>query len=245
MYNYVKNAQIPANITKIKIDIGMGCWNVQSLNWLKNEQDLCIFAFEPNDRGLKSCMRHMLTWLDQECIDNFTLRRSVKDTNYIVTPNNTINIFPVALNDIIEPSIVPFYDMAEDTGTSSLFQPLDPRLGPVQAVQNIPVFSLKHFFDIFPWDRFEYIDYVKIDAQGADLAILKSAGKYLSDRVVYITAEAESTQYANCEENTEENLVNFMEEIGFEQVNHTNTHDPTFLNKRFEDKRFEVYIWQL
>jgi hypothetical protein len=245
MYHYVKNAQIPANIKRVKIDVGLGCWNVQSLNWLTNETDLCVFAFEPNDRGLKSCMKHMLTWLEDECVENFIFKKNVKETNYIVTPKNTINIFPVALNDIVDPTTMSFYNMAEDTGTSSLFRPVDPNLGTVQKVQNMPVFSLKHFFDLFPWDRFEYIDYIKIDAQGADLAILKSAGKYLSDRVVYVTAEAESKQYENCEENTEENMVKFLEEMGFERVTHPNTHDPTFLNKKFENKRDEVYIWQL
>ena len=136
----------------------------------------------------------MLTWLEDECVENFIFKKNVKETNYIVTPKNTINIFPVALNDIVDPTTMSFYNMAEDTGTSSLFRPVDPNLGTVQKIQNMPVFSLKHFFDLFPWDRFEYIDYIKIDAQGADLAILKSAGKYLSDLVVYITAEAESKQ---------------------------------------------------
>ena len=101
MYHYVKNSQIPANIKRVKIDVGLGCWNVQSLNWLTNETDLCVFAFEPNDRGLKSCMKHMLTWLEDECVENFIFKKNVKETNYIVTPKNTINIFPVALNDIV------------------------------------------------------------------------------------------------------------------------------------------------
>jgi len=245
MYHYIAKSQIPDNIKHIKIDIGLGCWNVQSLNWLNAETDLCVFAFEPNDRGLKSCMRHMLKWLEDTSVENFSVKKHTKETNYIVTPKNTINVFPVALNDVSDPTTMEFYNMEQDTGTSSLFRPIDPLLGKVQTVQSVPVFSLKHFFDLFPWDRFEYIDYIKIDAQGADLAILKSAGKYLSDRVVYVTAEAESAQYENCEENTVENMVSFLKEMGFVRVKHINTHDPTFLNKKFEHKGNDVYIWQL
>jgi hypothetical protein len=57
----------------------------------------------------------------------------------------------------------------------------------------VPVYSLKHFFDIFPWDKYEYIEFIKIDTQGSDLDVVKGAGEYIK-KVVYITIEAEIGQ---------------------------------------------------
>ena len=59
----------------------------------------------------------------------------------------------------------------------------------------LKVINLKMLFDIFPWDKFQYIDYIKVDTQGADLNVLKSAGNYLKDKVVYVTVEADGHQY--------------------------------------------------
>ena len=85
--------------------------------------------------------------------------------------------------------------------TYSPFMPICPKTGKVLQVKieevsigrqsvsyfdggekiEVPVYSLKHFFDLFPWDRFEFIDYIKIDAQGADFDIIKGAGDYLNE----------------------------------------------------------------
>jgi hypothetical protein len=95
------------------------------------------------------------------------------------------------------------------------------------------------------WDRFEYIDYIKIDAQGADFDIIKSAGHYLKDKVVFITAEPESHQYIGCQHNTSENMIVYLKEQNFEKINHPNTQDPTFLNNKFKDLYNKIYIKQL
>lgn len=100
------------------------------------------------------------------------------------------------------------------------------------------------FFDNFPWDRFSYIDYIKIDAQGSDLNILKSAGNYLSERVVYVTAEPDGNQYIGAYDCNVENITNFMDSINFMKINHPNTIDPTFINKKFLHLLNEIYISQ-
>lgn len=56
-----------------------------------------------------------------------------------------------------------------------MYKPVDPILGEVLDVVPVEVTTLKHFFDRFPWDRFPHIEYLKVDAQGADLDILKGA----------------------------------------------------------------------
>jgi len=136
-----------------------------------------------------------------------------------------------------------FYRTIEDCGTSSLFEPKD-LLGKYEIVNSIPVYSLKHFFDLFPWDRFEYIDYIKIDSQGSDFDIIKSAGDYLKEKVVFITAEPETIHYNNCINNTADNIKNYLSYQGFIEINHPNTSDPTFLNEKFKHLYDKIYIKQ-
>ena len=75
------------------------------------------------------------------------------------------------------------------------------------------------------------IEYIKIDAQGSDLNILKGAEHYLKERVVYVTAEPDGFQYSGAEESVSGSIVKYMKSIGFHYVRHKNTLDPTFLNK--------------
>jgi len=97
---------------------------------------------------------------------------------------------------------------------------------------------------LFDWDRFPIIEYIKIDAQGADFDILQGAENYLRERVVYITAEPESSQYNNCQHNTAENMNNYLQSQGFIHINHPNTADPTFINKNFIHLKDSIYIFQ-
>jgi hypothetical protein len=137
-----------------------------------------------------------------------------------------------------------FYVSNNDCGTSSLYPNDERYLGKIKEVIDVPVYSLKMFFDGFPWDRFEYIDYIKIDAQGSDLNILKSAGSYLSDRVVYVTAEADGHQYIGAEECSVSNIISYMESQGFMRIRHPNTSDPTFVNKKYIEESKKIYIKQ-
>jgi hypothetical protein len=117
-------------------------------------------------------------------------------------------------------------------------------VGKINSVIDVPVYSLKMFFDGFPWDRFKYIDYLKIDAQGSDLNILKSAGPYLSERVVYVTAEGDGNMYIGASECSNKNIISYMETQGFMHIRHTNTTDPTFVNKKYIEESKKIYIKQ-
>jgi hypothetical protein len=138
-----------------------------------------------------------------------------------------------------------FYVSTNDAGTSSLFPNDETQLGKIKEVVDVPVYSLKMFFDGFPWDRFEYIDYVKIDAQGSDLNILKSAGPYLRDRVVYVTAEGDGNQYIGADECSTQNIIEYMTSQDFIQIRHPRTTDPTFVNKKYIEISKSIYIEQL
>jgi FkbM family methyltransferase len=220
---------IRANCSHVKIDVGLGLHNVQSIHWLKHEKDLFVFMFDPNPDSVASCVERMR-------------KGGAADT--LLANGNDLCILPLALADVGGPEERPFYSMALDGGTSSLFRPVDPTLGPIKEVRTVLAVPLRQFFEAFPWDRFPVVDYLKVDVQGADLEVLKSAGPWLAERVIYVTAEPESTAYAGCGGNTREAMENYMQSQGFEAIDHPNTSDPTFVNRRFKGGAAEVYIYQ-
>jgi len=228
MDRFIDFTIIPEHITHIKLDIGLGMNNIYSQDWLKYEKNLFVFMFEPNIDSKNSALNNTNLIIDT-----------------ITNNNNSFTILPIALSNVENEEMMEFYSMFNDGGTSSLYKPINlNRLGPIKNKISVPVFSLKHFFELFPWDRFEYIEYIKIDAQGADFDIIHSAGDYLSDKVVFITAEPESNDYENCNHNTSENMENYLITKNFIKINHPNTEDPTFINKKFMHLYDKIYIYQ-
>jgi len=219
------------------MDIGLSYNAPQSQNWLEYEDDLLmVFGFEPNPDSIASILnpnnqrRHHSHGM---CVNH----RFIDDGRFIISP--------CALSDVDSPTTMKFYVSDIDCGTSSLYLNDETVLGKIKEVIDVPVYSLKMFFDGFPWDRFEYIDYVKIDAQGSDLNILKSAGSYLRERVVYVTAEGGGHEYIGADECSAENIIGYMISQDFVHIQHPNTSDPTFVNKKYIDISRTIYINQL
>jgi len=212
------------NIKHIKIDIGLGQFNINSENWIQNESNLMVIAFEPNN----------------DCISS---TNNIIQYNLNNNKTNSFYTIPIALNNVEHPIEMEFYKLLNDPGVSSLYEPSNI-FGPIKEKISVPVYSLKHFFDLFPFEKFPYIEYIKIDAQGSDLNILKSAGKYLSERVVYVTAEPEHTFYKNIEDNTTENFDIYMNSQNFVRINHPKTKDPTYINNNFIHLKDVIYIYQ-
>ena len=102
---------------------------------------------------------------------------------------------------------------------------------------------MSYFLNQIPFERFPYIIYIKIDTQGADLDVLKSCGKILSERVVYVTAENDGFQYEGAKNISDKDIIEFMIRNNFILVNHNNTRDLTFLNKKYKHLHNE-YICQ-
>ena len=231
------NTTIPDHCKRAKLDIGLSYNAPHSQLWLdNNSDDLVVFGFEPA----------------QDCIDAIMSPENKKrhevhgeplKRKYIDSGNFVMNQY--ALGNVENKETRDFYINENDVGTSSLYQPVSEILGPLKRKTTVDVLSLKMFFDEFPWDKIDHIEYIKIDAQGEDLNILKGAWHYLKERVVYVTAEPGAYGYYGAEENSRNNIANYMFKQGFSIVNHPNTVDPTFINKKFLDKKDDVYICQI
>ena len=230
----MKEIIIPENIKRVKIDIGLSTTSPQSNKWLIKEEDLYVMAFEPNP---ECCDMIENNKMPKAPFPDFNLeQRFIKDGRY--------QLFRYALSNVTKEEKMSFYVSKRDAGTSSLFLHDQKILGRIKKRINVPVISLKMVFDSFPWERFEYIEYIKIDAQGSDLKILKGAGDYLKERVVFVTAEPDGHYYQGAEDCTEENITKYMESINFTKINHSFTVDPTYINNKFLHLKDKIFIHQ-
>ncbi len=234
MISYFNNIIFNKEIKKVKIDIGLSYNAPQSKIWLDHDQDLMVIGFEPNPENILSLQSKNITKRHE------SHGEPVKSEDI----GTRFFLIPIALGNVNDVEYLDFYCMKNDSGTSSLLKPIVSSLGEIKEVVKVPVYSLKHFFDVFPWDKFEYIEYIKIDAQGLDLEILKGAGDYLKEKVVYITAEPESHTYENSASNTINNMTSYLESMNFTKINHPNTEDPTYLNNKFLNIKDDIFIYQ-
>ena len=230
MEEYYKNIIIPDTVTNVKLDIGLSYNAPQSQKWLENNTNTIVFGFEPNPQAINSILSKNIIKQDPSHGDPI-------DGKYI---NTRFFLLPICLSNVKIPTTKTFYSTIGDCGTSSLYKPITFSYNET----NVSVYSLQHFFDLFPWNKFEYIDYIKIDAQGSDLDILKSAGNYLQERVVYITAEPENNTYENCSHNSIDEITNYLISQNFKKINHPNTQDPTYINNKFIHLKDEIFIYQ-
>jgi FkbM family methyltransferase len=228
--------EIPDYITNIKIDIGLSFHAPCSNKWLLNEPTLTVFGFEPNPECCNAIIRQDY---GNKWIENGYLEKRFID-------EKRFHLFNYALSDTKNDEEInsKFFINYNDCGTSSLFMHDQNKLGKIKSIVDVKIIKLKLFFDKFPWDRFEYIDYIKIDAQGSDLNILKGVGDYLKEKVVYVTAEPDGCYYKNADDCNEENINNYMLSQNFERITHPNTTDPTFINNKFKHLKDKIWISQ-
>lgn len=221
---------IPQTIKHIKLDIGLSYWAPMSQHWLSRESDLWVFAFEPNTHSVE-LLKNGATKLASDYGDPL-------DKSYI---GKRLFIFPCALG-LRSGELATFYVTSNDSSCSSLYEPV---FFPIQNIMQVPVFRLSDFLDLIPFDTHPVIDYIKIDTQGADFDIVRSAGKYIEDRVVYITIEAQDAQYKGTM-NSEASIDKHMKEAGFVRHVSPDVDDPTYFNTRFTDyvKTTPISIFQ-
>jgi FkbM family methyltransferase len=227
--NYI---YIPDSIKHIKIDIGLSYSAPMSQTWLSSESDLLVFGFEPNPESVASIISSTNKKRDP-------CHGEVLDYKYIV--EKRAFIIPVAVGkDEVES--IDFFITQRDVGCSSLYKP-KTECHAVEKTIKVPVIKLSSFFKLFPFHQFPIIEYIKIDAQGSDFDILLGAEDYLRNHVVYVTVETDGNQYEGADLDNPGVVYNYMVSQGFERVNHPNTSDATYLNRKFKEYS-DVFIFQ-
>jgi|TARA_R110002020_G_scaffold243907_4_gene457498 FkbM family methyltransferase len=228
--------EIPEHCDKLYIDIGLSVEAVQTSNWLTHDKNAFCIGFEASPEATRRI------WAAKE-----SDQRKLRKENH-----NRFHIETVALSNPSEPTTAIFYRPNIDIGCGSLLKPRDNNNPPFKGIKEsyeVKVISLQHFFNENKWlmDRFKRVEYMKIDAQGADLNILKGSSSFIKDNIVWVTAEGDGGYYheecSNEDKCVRNNIVKFMTELGFVYYDHPKTVDATFYNPKFSDY-MNVYINQ-
>uniref|UniRef100_A0A6C0B3R0 Methyltransferase FkbM domain-containing protein n=1 Tax=viral metagenome TaxID=1070528 RepID=A0A6C0B3R0_9ZZZZ len=214
---------IPDWVKHVKLDVGLGRFPIYSRSWLTQEPDTLIFGFEPCPSSLK--LVH----------ENWIITKEQMGKNFFA--------IPVALST--KTGILEFYTTLPLCESSSLLKPTEAFLQhhsfTVEKTE-VSSFQLSDFFELLP-ESLPYIEYLKIDAQGIDLDIVRSGENGLREKVVYVTLEADGYQYEGSDSNPSE-IDECMKNIGFIKTAHPNVSDPTYYNSKFESIKDSIYICQ-
>ena len=231
LHHILKNDKIfiPDGFKNVKLDVGLSMNAPNSEAWLQREKNLIVFGFEPGSAAHES-----FTYKNKEM--------SEKYPEYMFINPDRINrtFFPIkcALSngEIRQEKL---YVTGNDLGCSSLFQ---PNFFEVIDVEEVSVIRLKDFFELFPWNQIEYIDHLKIDAQGSDFAIIEGAGDYLS-KIVYITLEnSTGNQYQKNEDYHKFNQ--YLSKYDFYLTEESGVNS-TYLNTNLVDKLESINFFHL
>jgi FkbM family methyltransferase len=180
--NLIKDGKLifPNWAKKIKIDIGTSINAPNSEVWLNGDEDLVVLAFEPNPHNIK----HLY---DGEKIWPIHIDKSKLNDSFFVL-NCALSNFTAHEMD--------FYCTENDGGTSSLYKPNHLS---IKDVIKIPVITLDDVFINFDWDKFKYIEQIKIDAQGSDFKIIQGCINILK-KIVFITLETSTGGHYNLDD---------------------------------------------
>lgn len=226
--------EISENIKALRFDIGLSYCAPNSAYWLKNNTNTFVIGVEASKYAVDSIMKNGL----------LTNQHSI----HLPYPNENFMLLNLALDDVKEPTTKLFYHMTKDVGVSSLLKPTNELDDSIKELSEVYVYSFYELLDKIDWNRFEFIELVKIDTQGKDLDIIKSSGKYL-DKIVYLNCEVNTFSYY--ENNPKpEDFDKFLLENNFEKVVNNSyigedVVDVTYFNKKYENIKDKIDFFVL
>lgn len=241
--------KIPQNIKQIKIDIGLSFSAPNSSLWLLDTDDRMVFGFEPSPicinalnvgvggRSINPDQAGISISEDAIYRNDSVLKKGIKEN---------FKLLCCGLDNVPEnnPYFVPFYMTPGDPGCSSLSIPTEKlpehirNSGSGLQMTAVLVMSFYDFLDKIPWDRFDFIEQVKIDTQGRDLDILKSSKEYINN-IVFLQVE-NSTNGEYQQTHTQQEIHDFLEESGFAHISTIGV-DSSYINKKYIHLKDELH----
>ena len=222
---------LPRWCKRVKIDIGLSENAPQSETWLKEDEELVVFGFEPVSTSCQSILNGSSKFPSKLSIDR--IRKS-------------FFLIPIALTDKKGPSKLVFNITHNDPGCSSALEPL---IFDINRTEVVNAYSLSDFLDYFDFEGdVKFIAYVKTDCQGYDINVLKGVEGYL-DKIACYTCEIETEQYKDSFKN---NIVEFEKIFNrnsfkqykksrltkitnlFDKYPFVQCDDPTFINEKYK-----------
>jgi len=191
--NYFKNKkiQLPENIKKIKIDVGLSFNAPISFEWLELEKDIVVFGFEPNlqniemIKGDRKIPNQLLKFLKKNNIRKYLGKRFFI-IPYALSNKNGEQVFYNVKNKFNDNKT----EYNHESGQSSLLRP--KKMEYIES--QVKVFNLYTFLSLIDWSKIKSITQIKIDAQGEDFKIIYGLNKFIK-KVELISYEINAPGY--------------------------------------------------
>ena len=237
---YLENGVIKTldSSTKICVDVGLSENANNSGVWLHNDPDRCVIGIEPlkyNWDGLYG--KH--DWHPDRADDpthgwpgiRLDKKSIVVNGKSVVGISNKFFGLECAIDNILSPEIKTFYHMEEE-GSSSLLKPSKEHGSTIKQIDKVQCVSLNSIFDYIDWEKFQFIERLKIDCEGHDFEVLKSADKYF-DKIIFISFEMSQHNEGHWEKHYNfEDAFHYMRSKGFDCIAY-DAGDIYFVNSRF------------
>lgn len=218
--NWVINFGDFASYQSVRLDIGLSHNAPNSAAWCKADRHCFVIGIEPNRFNMARVSKFGI-WSKshQKPIRRFKPK----------------NFHPIlcAIEDVVEPEMRDFYHVRGDPGTSSLLQPNARFFGDtgytIREVSSVPCIPLRLILEEV-LQHFSFVDVIKIDTQGKDLDVLKSAGELIR-KVRMVVAEVDAYHYEGAPERSE--IFNYLALQGFRpelDENSSPSEDVVFIN---------------
>jgi FkbM family methyltransferase len=211
-YSVLKKINLYLNTGyNMRIDVGLSYNAPYLIKWVKTNKKNIVIGFEP----------HPLSFHNLE----------IKIKDFPEETRDRIFIFNCAISNVSAPTSQKFFspglpNTAIDPGASSLLQPIGFFSNSIVETFIVNVISLDHFLNKV---NYKIIEFIKIDTQGSDLAVIKSLKSHVL-KVFMIQAERDCTDYYDKAASGSE-LDEFMSHNNFKQVANTkNKMDSLYVN---------------
>ena len=142
--------------------------------------------------------------------------------------------YNACIDNVDSPTEMDFYLNIKDDQASSLCVPSKGRLNKYKDPIKVQVLNLNHIINDEIPD--EIIHFLKIDAEGKDLHIVKSLDESILERIKYIAIECPMTHPRHKGELIKDECIKYFESIGFETYfthdtdNDSDVSDVVFVN---------------
>lgn len=184
-------------IKKLRIDIGLSYEAPNSQKWLEEFNDVFVFGFEPVPENCRNVSESITS-------NRFHLYE------YAVSNTNGVKTFNVTKHS---------NSIAKDRGQSSFYEPSNTSPFSVDFKIQVKCVTLNYFLSLIDWSRFDSIEFMKIDAQGHDLEIIKSAKDYMEKLPLIKLESSTNGQYSGSpKDHNPESILKFMKSQGYSLV---------------------------
>ena len=188
--------QTPTGLRYLRIDVGLSDDASHSVETLLDYDDRMCIGIEPHPDNIakliKGCSKFYAISLSDNYVRKGHLLKPVKDIR------RRFLLVEGAAGSCKRPTKRKFYSAFPDRGNSSLYDihSIEGTGNISDKVIEVTEFQLSDILAKVDYERFPFIESLKIDTEGHELEVLKGCGKYLK-KILYCRVECFRGFYAN------------------------------------------------